>query len=56
MKLTLLADFWKEVEHYREIGIENHPSKKQKKIIDFTDPDPDPDPGLNTISNYSFRD
>jgi len=38
--LIVLAEFWKDVEHYREIGIENHPEHRQKRIIDFTDPIP----------------
>ena len=56
--LKILELFWKEVEHYREVGIETHPSRKQKKIIDFIDyeaPKSEPEPEPDILTEYSFR-
>jgi putative phage-type endonuclease len=69
--LKILESFWKEVEHYREVGIETHPCRRQKKIIDFTDNEgcssdtvPTPEDTGSTpedhcqdskLENYSFR-
>lgn len=35
--LKTLEEFWKDVERYREVGIETHPLRRQKKIVDFSD-------------------
>jgi putative phage-type endonuclease len=61
--LKILETFWKEVEHYREVGIETHPNRRQKRIIDFTDgascSTADPEKNDNDqnppLKNYSFR-
>lgn len=37
VNLPILEQFWKEVEHYREVGIETHPKFPKKKIkLDLT--------------------
>ena len=40
VNLPILEQFWKEVEHYREVGIETHPKFPKKKIkLDLTTTD-----------------
>lgn len=52
--LPILEKFWKDVEYYREVGIENHPKfKKKKNTLDLSEPEGDTDV---ILSDYSFRD
>lgn len=51
--LQVLEHFWKEVEHYRKIGLESHPKfPKKKNVIDIRTPEPEEE----SVSGYSFRD
>ena len=58
--LPILEQLWKDVEHYRKIGIENHPNyPKKKRILDLyiKDEDEDEDEEKNTLLNtYSIID
>ncbi len=58
--VPILEAFWKEVEHYREIGICNHPKfPKKLNIMDLRDPVPEPtesEKQEDTIIGYNFRD
>lgn len=47
--LKILDDFWKEVEYYREIGIDKHEKFiKKKKVLDLNDKE-------DVLSEYSFK-
>jgi len=49
--LKKLGDFWKEIEYYREKGIDTHPFLSQKKILDFTNIESE-----DEYLTYAFRE
>lgn len=54
--IQVLERFWKDVEHHREIGLQDHPKfPKKKNIIDMRDPEPVSEPE-EEVTGYSFRD
>ena len=56
VNLPILEQFWKEVEHYREVGIETHPKFPKKKIkLDLTTDNEDTNETI-TLWNYMIRE
>ena len=52
--ILVLDNFWKDVEHYRKVGIESHPKfPKKKNVIDLRDP---PEPEEELMTGYGFRE
>tara|TARA_Y100001970_G_C13996406_1_gene730963 strand:+ start:219 stop:956 length:738 start_codon:yes stop_codon:yes gene_type:complete len=56
--LPILERFWKEVEHYREIGIKTHPKfPKQKRTLDLTERlNESPDEEITFLQDYCIRE